>query len=209
MFQLKDFGNFNTKRGNLKKIYDVSLKYANDFPIDYVDWLRNNKKAFPSMIFGSKEFGAGKTHLSCAVAHRILDRWNGENVPCPIYFISEGDIYRNIIATYSYSFEEKIQKDSEDDIIKHLIHLPLLIIDDLGKEIRNDLKFVQRIMFNLIDGRYMANRPVIITTNMNGEEIVRYLGDGNDSACYNRLVEMCQGNIWEITAESYRTNPIK
>jgi DNA replication protein DnaC len=83
--------------------------------------------------------------------------------------------------------------------------VPILILDDLGKEERNDLKFIQRIMFNVIDGRYRIMRPMIATTNKSNQELIKYLGDGAESACLSRLVEMCKGYDLTIKAEDYRT----
>ena len=199
----KNFNNFDTNGGNLKSVHAACLKYANGFPFAYKKYVTDKNQAYPSLMLSSF-VGMGKTHLACAIGHRVLDRWNGENFPCPIYFISEGEIYRRIIATYSYSREEKIDKPSEDDIVDSLIKVPILILDDLGKEERNDLKFIQRIMFNIIDGRYRIMRPIIVTTNKSSEELIKYLGDGKESACLSRLVEMCKGYNWQIKAEDYR-----
>lgn len=199
----KNFDNFVTKSGNLKSVHATCLKYADGFPFAYKKYIETNKKAYPSLMLSSF-IGTGKTHLACAIGHKILDRWNGENIPCPIYFISEGEIYRRIIATYSYSRDEKIDKPSEDDIVSGLIKVPILILDDLGKEERSDLKFIQRIMFNIIDGRYRIMRPMIVTTNKSNTELIKYLGDGIESACVSRLIEMCKGYDMTIKAEDYR-----
>jgi DNA replication protein DnaC len=199
----KNFDNFIAQGGNLKAIHSACLKYANEFPFAYKKYLEKEKHAYSSLMLSSF-VGTGKTHLACAIGHRILDKWNGENIPCPIYFISEGEIYRRIIATYSYTHEEKIDKPSEDDIVNYLIKVPILILDDLGKEERNDLRFIQRIMFNIIDGRYRIMRPMIVTSNKSSEELMTYLGDSKESACVSRLVEMCKGNSWQIEAEDYR-----
>jgi len=203
MYLSKNFKNFDTKSGNLKKIHDGCGEYANGFPFAYKKYLEGHKKAYPSLMLSSF-VGTGKTHLACAIGHRILDRWNGENIPCPIYFVSESEIYRRIIATYSYTHEEKLDRPSEDDIVNYLIKVPVLILDDLAKEERNDYKFVQRIMFEIIDGRYRIMRPMIITTNKSSTELMNYLGDGKESACLSRLVEMCKDHNWQLQAEDYR-----
>ena len=209
MYWDKTFANFITKNsvkeiaGNLNKVLKSCVKYANEYLIEYNKWLKENKKPYPSIILYSG-VGQGKTHLVCAIGHRIINRWNGEKVACPIYFVSEGDIYRRIIATYSYSQEERMNKPSEDDIINYLIKVPLLILDDLGKEARSDLKFIQRIMFNIVDGRYKAMLPMIITTNMAPSELQLYIGSEAESACCSRLYEMSKEYQWQINAEDYR-----
>jgi DNA replication protein DnaC len=203
----RTFKSFQSNRGNLSKIFKSCIDYAEKFPIDYIAWLKEKMQAYPSMFLGSVNYGTGKTHLACAIAHRIIDRWNGEHVACPVLVISEGDVYRQIQNTYSYDNKERQSLDSEADIVNRLQRVPLLVLDDIGKEIRPDLRFVQRIMFGVIDGRYKNNRPMIVTTNMSGEDLSRYLGAGTESACADRLVEMCRDNMWEIRAESYRLNP--
>ena len=150
--------------------------------------------------------GCGKTHLSCSIGHRLLDRWDGSTI-IPFHFISEGEIYRTIIATYSYGREEKTQKENEDDILRRLINYPLLIIDDLAKETRPDMSFVRRIMFAIIDGRDKANKPVVISTNKTMHQLESYLGENGESPCCDRLYKMAKDYMWQIEAPSYRANP--
>ena len=196
----KNFDNFNTKGGNLKAIHLACIKYANEFPFAYKKYVADHQQAYSSLMLSSL-VGMGKTHLACAVGHKILDNWQGENIPCPIYFISEHEIYRRIINTYSYSQDEKINNPSENDIIDYLVKVPVLILDDLGKAERNDPRFINRIMFEVIDGRYRIQRPLIVTTNKSTDELATYLGDGSESACLSRLLEMCKGNNWQINAD--------
>jgi DNA replication protein DnaC len=203
----EDFSTFKVGRGNLKKVKDACMEYADKFPMDYRQWVLEKKFAYPSLCLFSG-VGTGKTHLSCAIAHRMLDRWKGET-GIPFYFTSEGNIYRRIIETYSYSYDEKTHRDSEDDIIRQLINFPLLILDDLAKESRSDMKFVRRVMFNIIDGRDKLNKPLVVTSNKNFDELAVYLNEDGESPCCDRLFKMTAGNQWEILAESYRTNPIK
>lgn len=200
-YLLATFETFKTTRGNLSKVKNDCVKYANNFPFE-----RN--KPYKSLMLHSS-VGCGKTHLVCSIAHRILDRWVGQTGMCPVYFVTEPDIYQKIIATYSYTMEERQMKDSEDDIINHIINYPLLIIDDLAKDEKNDMRFVRRTMFKIIDGRYKANRPVVITTNKNFDQLAFYLNENGESPCADRLFEMTKDNAWQIDAESYRLNPIK
>ena len=126
----------------------------------------------------------------------------------PVIFITEGDIYRRIRATYNYSYEEKIRKDDETDIVNRLIAVPLLIIDDLAKDEKNDMKFVRRIMFSIIDGRDKANKPIVVTSNKDFDQLAEYLKEDDESPCCDRLFRMTTNNQWEIISESYRVNPI-
>jgi len=189
-------------RGNLKKVINGCKEYADKFPLNYSKIIDGGKD-YPSFILCG-HYGVGKTHIACSIIRRIIERWNGENITCPIMFISEGDIYRDIQTTYHYSNAEKTEKECEEDIIRKLVYIPLLVIDDIGKEQRQDTRFVQRILFSIIDSRYKLSKPVIVTTNLSGDELDSYLGGGTESASYDRLFEMCKGNIWLIEATSYR-----
>lgn len=211
LFMYEEFGTFDTKRpGNLKKIYDVCLKYAQGFPLDYHSYIRKNKKAYPSLLLLSSIAGLGKTHLSASILHNILNRWTGEDITNPVSFITEGDLLAKLQETYSYTAEEKRYRESEEDIIKYLICRPLLVLDEVGYERRTDLRFVRRILFRVINGRYNNLRPIILTTNLSDEQLRKYLDsvDNPDTdkaeRSYDRLCQMCQGQVWKITGESYR-----
>lgn len=189
-------------RGNLNKVIKICQDYAVKFPLCY-SRLLDGGIGYPSLMLCGN-YGVGKTHLVCAIANRIIDRWNGEKITCPIILISEPDIYRQIQATFHYSYGEKQEKECEEDIIRRLVYIPLLIIDDIGKEQRQDQRFVQRILFSIIDSRYKLSKPVVVTTNLSADELDSYLGGGTESASYDRLFEMCKGNMWFINTTSYR-----
>ena len=47
---------------------------------------------------------------------------------------------------------------------KNLLDVDLLIIDDLGTESKNDIKFTE--LFNVINTRILSNKKTIISTNL-------------------------------------------
>jgi len=192
-FMNQDFSTF--KKGWQDKAFDYCWKYANSFPVD------KRPIGIPSLYIQSKSFGTGKTHLSCAIVHRIIDRWNGGDRGCPrIIFASEPDFFRAIQTTYSFNNEEQKMRESEDDIIKRLTYCDLLILDDVGKEERRDLRFLQRTLFALIDGRYRLEVPMVLTANLNADQLKTHLGD----AAFDRFFEMIKGSQLEMEGKSYR-----
>lgn len=206
-FLTQDFSTFDTSRpGNVKAVFDQCLEYADGFPIEYRTHTEETGEAYPSlMLFSTDVWGIGKTHLACAIAHRILDRWQGEEISRPVLFVSEPDIYQSIQATFNFSAEERRLRESEDDILRRLIYVPLLVLDDLGKQQRSDMKFVQRTLFAIINGRYDALRPMVVTSNMGQEQLAAYLGGGKaDQATFDRLWEMTGGQLVRLTGESFR-----
>ena len=208
LYQQATLHSFDTDRpGNVGRVRDDCLKYADGFPIDYLAYKKQGK-AYPSLVlFSTDVWGIGKTHLACAIAHRILDRWNGERTGCPVLFISEPDIYRRIQATFDYSPQEKVQLESKEDIMRSLLYTPLLILDDVGKEARSDPRFIQRTMFEIIDGRNKNLRPIVLTTNKSAKDLELYLGSASDHASFERLWAMCGSpakGFLKMTGESYR-----
>ena len=207
-FMSKDFSNYDPKFNSGKFGSEVSLKacqdYAEKFPLA-------GKIEYPSLMMMSppttdnpNAWGVGKTHLACSIAHRILDRWQGENIACPVRFVSEYDIYNQIQQTFSFGPEEAKYRESAQDIKNRYRACRLLVIDDIGKQERKDPTFVQGVLFEIIDGRYRNNLPVVITTNKNSAGLKQYLGNSGEEATYDRLAEMCEGHITKMEGKSYR-----
>jgi DNA replication protein DnaC len=82
----------------------------------------------------------------------------------------------------------------------------LLIIDDMGKE--PPTEWAVSTIYNIINGRYEAYMPTIITTNYDSEALVTRMTPQatRDSitaeATIDRLMEMCKGIV--LTGESWR-----
>ena len=198
-FMAQDFSTFDKQYQG--KAFDKCWKYAESFPVE------RRTAGQPSLIIYSKNsWGVGKTHLSAAIMHRILDRWAGEGRGCPrMVFMSEYDLFRNIQATFNYSAEDRRLRESEEDIIKRLTYCDLLVLDDVGKEARQDPRFVQRTLFAIIDGRYKLDKPMVLTANGTIEQLKSHLGNvSSDQASFDRIWEMTEGKALAIDGESYR-----
>jgi DNA replication protein DnaC len=193
-FATWDFG----RSGNVDAIRDICIEYAENYKI-----LRPRENS--SLIFTSPgKWGVGKTHLVSCIAHRVLDRWNGEDINRPVTMMTESDLFESIRATYNHKYEEGARM-TEEKIINKATRTPLLILDDVGKEQVADPRFVQRTLFKIINGRYNYSLPVIITANKSAAELKTYFGGADgDEAILDRLLEMCKGKIHEVKGESYR-----
>lgn len=210
-FQDKELSLFDVKRAKCKGL-DKALKrcsqYVEEWPWPDAEgkpWFY--ERGYPSLLLYSQEsWGIGKTHLACAIAHGILNNWKGQPMACPVRFVAEYDLFSRIQGTYNYNPEERHILPSETDIINEMVGVPLLIIDDIGKRQPRDLRFVQRIFFSIIDGRYKLQRPVVLTANLNPEQLKVYLGGGNgiDEAVYDRIFEMVGGKVIHMEGDSYR-----
>lgn len=195
-YQTETFATFKPKRVGVGDAYKAAVNYAEQFPLV-------KAKDYPSLLlYSNNVWGNGKTHLVCAIAHRLLDRWDGEEMACPVMFISEPEIYARIQETYSFTSQEKAQRFSEQQLINKMVGVRLLIIDDLGKQERRDMDFVRRTLFDIINRRYNAKRPVVVTSNKNSVALKTYLG--TDEAVFDRLFEMTKGHRIHVTGTSYR-----
>lgn len=193
LFQVKTFEDFERKLQ--LKAFKLAEKFADEFP------LASSPVGYRSLLLYSShpQYGVGKTHLICAIAHRILDRWQGEPPVCPVIFTTETDILLRIRSTYNVNPYER-----EEDIFAKLKGSRLLILDDVGKEQPQDPKFTRRVYFHIIDGRYQRGLPMVLTSNLNPEHLDEYIG----GAATDRLVEMTAGQLIQLKGESYRRRKV-
>lgn len=141
-----------SKKVGTDKYYEKFREYANNF-----------KLGSKNVIFTGKT-GTGKTFLSQAVASEIA-KFN--NIALYVTASSLNDIaIENMYASPA------IQKSSNDV----LTTCDFLVIDDLGAE-----RFLNKItvenLYVLISQRNDLNKPYLITTNLNMEELQSRYGD--------------------------------
>lgn len=78
-----------------------------------------------------------------------------------------------------------------ESYIRSLISVPVLFIDDLGKETQSD-KW-ESALVEILDARGAARRPIVVTTNYVGDKLVdRYRDRSTGEAVVRRLREFCQ-----------------
>ena len=117
-------------------------------------------------------FGTGKTFLAACIANALLD---------------EG------FSVLMTSFPRLINtihgmREGKQEYIDSLNKYSLLIIDDLGVERQSE--YVAEIVQNIIDSRYRAGLPVVITTNLSPKDFSE-TQDIAKSRLYSRISEMC------------------
>ena len=142
----------NYKR--MSKIVDILKKYAENFDVE---------KSGNIAMFGGT--GLGKTHLSSAVAGKIIEKGN--------------DVYYTCATNMFADFEEKrfgssAAYDVTGDVSQYFT-CDLLIIDDLGAEIIN--QFTVSCLYNVINTRINRRKPTILSTNLTQEEFKKKYWD--------------------------------
>lgn len=117
------------------------------------------------LLMGST--GLGKTHLSAAIAGRVIDM--GFDAVC--------ETAQNVFSDFEF---ERFNRpygsgDSESQRTDKYFDCDLLIIDDLGTEMTN--QFTVSCLYNLINTRLNHGRPMMINTNLTRDELRKRYAD--------------------------------
>lgn len=169
-FQPEAHGLTPEQRRNLRLNYEKVRRFAQDPQ----GWL---------VILGG--YGCGKTHLAAAVANLRVDK--GELA----LFVVVPDLLDHLRATFGPD-----STTSYDERFETIRTAPLLILDDLGTE--SATPWVKEKLYQLLNYRYIARLPTVITSNSKLEEI--------DPRLRSRLVDPDLAVICRITAPDYRSS---
>ena len=157
----KKYNSNISPKENLEKIKDISLKFIENF----------DDPQEKNLLFTGNT-GLGKTYLTNCIANELLKK--GKTVlyqTAPVMLDSILD----------YRFGKNIEFNYND-----LLNVDLLIIDDLGTESSNNIKFAE--LFNILNTRLLNqnNRitKTIISTNLN----LNHLFKSYDERIFSRLV---------------------
>ena len=126
-------------------------------------------------LFLTGGVGRGKTHLSAAIANAVLE--DGKTV----IYRRAADLFELI---RQYRFEENRQKF--EDMLEQLRTCDLLVIDDLGAE--RTTEFVIEQLVILLEERNYRNKPWIISSNLNINEIIQTYNDRTADRILDRAV---------------------
>ncbi len=102
--------------------------------------------------------GLGKTHLSTAIARRVIERG----------FDVRYESAQNIISAYEHDRFHSGRGDTEFQADSYE-HCELLIMDDLGTEFQTS--FSLSCLYNLINTRLNRGLPTVISTNLSAADI--------------------------------------
>ena len=141
------------------------------------------------------DVGTGKSYAAACIANELLSK----GIP--------------VVMTSLVKILEIVQSgdEKESNIISRLNSARLVIFDDLGAERNTD--YALEKIYNIIDSRYRAGKPLILTTNMTVKEMqdttdIRY------KRIYDRIFEMCfpvrvSGRSWREKEAAKRFDEMK
>lgn len=154
--------NFANDDGARPELSNAARRYAENFP-----QYRKDSKGL--LLYGN--VGTGKTYLAACIANAVIDQG-----------------YRAIMTNFA-QVANKLQSTWEkQEYIDDLCGYDLLILDDLGAERKSE--YMQEMVWNIIDARYRAGGPVIVTTNLTPDELAAPADIGY-SRIYDRILERC------------------
>ena len=146
-----------------EKISDICKRYVENFP-------KMKSKGKGLMFLGG--FGTGKTFLAACIANALLDEG---------FSVLMTNFPRLVNTIHG-------MREGKQEYIDSLNKYSLLIIDDLGVERQSE--YVAEIVQNIVDSRYRAGLPVVITTNLSPKDFTE-TQDIAKSRLYSRIAEMC------------------
>ena len=149
----------------MSAIYNLLLQYAEKFEVG---------ESKNIAMFGGT--GLGKTHLSSAVAGKIIE--GGHDV----YYIGA----QGMISDFEYNRFGNSSMGSVDGDIDRYIECDLLIIDDLGTEVNN--QFTTSCLYNVINTRLNKKKPTLISTNLTPDEFRHRYWDRITSRVFGEYV---------------------
>jgi DNA replication protein DnaC len=148
-----------------------------------LDFVRAYAESLPNTegLFLSGPVGTGKTYLTACLVNHLIEK------EIRVLFGNVLDLLGRIRKSYDPETQEE-----EWRIMDEMAAVPLLIIDDLGKE--KVRPWVEQTLYHIVDARYRENKALVVTSNYSlGDLEKRYEEVG--PALASRISEMCEGRF--------------
>jgi len=188
-FKVSTFENWEHRPDNRDE-YILGTKYCEKWPAMYA----NNRGL---LLYGKS--GNGKTFLSFAIANALY----GQGKAVMAISIAK------LLSFIRDSFDKHGQL-GETDVLNTVRDASLLILDDVGVEYKTAWAYEK--LYAIIDTRYRANKPLIITTNFSLDALRENLATIDlksrtrdpSERIFSRITEMCafhevRGASWRIS----------
>ena len=153
----------------------LAKRYADNFLV--------KDKPIGMLLYGN--VGIGKTFATACIANYLMEK--GKTVLVMNLALYLGKLRRE-------------WDEAEQDVLKQVEKCDLLVIDDFGAEkglYGNQTGWRAEKIYNLIDARYRAEKPLIISTNLNFDkdekkcEITEKFSSQGKNRIRDRIIDMC------------------
>ena len=148
-----------------------SLMIAKNFVEDYEKMKKEN---IGLLFYGS--VGSGKTYLACSIANSLIEQYQ---ISVKIRNFAQ---IINELQKSSFDFDKNAY-------IESLVNISVLILDDLG--IERDTSYAKEQVYNIVNSRYLKQKPTIFTTNLSYDTIQNCKDSVEYQRIYSRIIEMC------------------
>lgn len=155
---------FDADDGRDAKKTDLAKRYVEK-------WQKLYRENVGLIFYGNT--GNGKTFFAACIANALIDKG------VPVLMTSFSKIINQITGIYAEDRIEYLQSINKYD---------LLILDDLGTE--RDSKYSMELVYEVVDSRYKAGKPLIVTTNLTMAEL-KNPDNMDHQRIYSRILEMC------------------
>jgi DNA replication protein DnaC len=172
------FANFDARRVNLPLEQQENLERAYRLALDFA----KNPEGW--LVFQGTT-GSGKTHLAAAIVNY---RYQAQQ---PADFVVVPEFLDHLRSTFSPD-----SKITYDQLFERVKNTPLLILDDFGEQ--SATPWAQEKLYQVINSRYNAQLPTVITTSRALEEL--------ESRISSRLADRKMSTAYGIMAPDYRTD---
>ena len=175
-FRSRSFENFSVTGLN-RPAWEAAKAYAANF----ADHRQSGKSLF---LIG--DTGRGKTHLAAAVLTEVVRQgYKGA-------FVVTIELLSDIRGTYQSEYK------TEGQIIQPLREVDLLVLDDISAQDQYS-DWEKGKIFELVNMRYEAEKPLLITSN----KMVGWIKERLGKKVVDRLLEMC-GDFIPVSGDNYR-----
>ena len=158
---------FDNYKGETDKSYTIAKNYVKEY--------EQMKKENIGLLFCGT-VGSGKTYLACCIANALIEEY----------------MIRVKIRNFAQIIND-LQKGGFDldknEYIESLTNVSVLILDDLG--IERDTSYAKEQVYNIVNSRYLKQKPTIFTTNLPYEKIQNSDDGVEYERIYSRIIEMC------------------
>lgn len=175
-FRGRTFENFTLSDLN-RPAWEAARAYARNFATH-----RQSGKS----LFLVGDSGRGKTHLAAAVVQEVVRQG------FRALFVVTLELLSDIRASY------QSEGRTEEEILRPLKQVDLLVLDDISA-VDQFSEWEKGKLYEIINLRYEAEKPILVTSN----KMVTWIKDRLGKKVVDRLLEMC-GDFIPVGGENYR-----
>lgn len=182
-FTETNMGGWNFANDDRKnpRMSDTMRNYADKFP-------EFRKMGKGLLLFG--DVGTGKTYYAACIANALIDKG-----------------YKALMTNFvELAYQIEGRYNAKQEFIDSLNRYDLLVVDDLGVERDSASGYMQEMVYNIIDSRYRAGLPFIVTTNLTADQL-KNPADIRYKRIYDRILERCFP--LEVKGESRRRQALR